>query len=169
MEDLVVDLLSRIDYILVDEYDFSLPNDPKIINVVHNALASALDKGALEQHQKVESLLEDSRFNTKTARYCAAVIWGRYNDYDRVKDVPRDDFQDAELKAEDWCHMYIDGPDVGESWDRFELEQEEAGIQAKELDKSRKLELELKVGPVKGSVYISEEMWKEIGEKFKNV
>jgi len=167
MEDVVVELLSRIDYLLVDKHDSSLPDDPEIIRLIHNAIASAYDARGTDQYQKVKSLLDDARFNAKAARYCAAVIWGRHNDYSRVKDVPLDNFQEAELKAEEWCSMYIDGPDVGASWDRFELEQDEAGIHAKGVDERGELEIKVNVGPVKGSVYISKEMWEDIGKKFK--
>lgn len=168
MEQIIVKLLADLDYRMIDMHNHPLPDDAEIIRLIHDAITAAYEAGESKQNERLMSRLEDVRFNAKAARYCAAVIWGRYNDFDRVKNVPPEDFGDAEIKAEEWCHMYIDGPDVGVSWDRFELEQDEAGIQAKEVDESGKLELKVNVGPAKGSVFISKEMWEAIGEKFEN-
>lgn len=63
--------------------------------------------------------LHETKYLKKAARYCAAILYLKHNAPERLKNVPQEDIDRAEVHAEEWAHMYIDGPDVGASWDPF--------------------------------------------------
>mgnify|MGYP000223264567 CR=1 FL=1 len=136
----------------------------EFMDTVHDIAALRFNIGEID----VASTRENIKYTKRTLNNIRDKIASAVEEVKKSLDSGQFDFGDAELHAEEWCSMYIDGPDVGASWDRFELEQDEAEIQAKGLDESGNLELKVSVGPVKGSVLISKEMWKAIGEKFEN-
>jgi hypothetical protein len=95
-------------------------------NSVVIAIKRALEKAHLEGRKHEEDKLAEERYLKRAARYCAAIVWAKANAPERLKTISATDMDRADMNAEEWLHMYIDGPDVGSNWESFELKKEES-------------------------------------------
>lgn len=73
----------------------------------------------------MKSDINQERYLKRAARYCAAIVWAKANAPERLSTISATDLYRAHMNAEEWLHMYIDGPDVGVNWDKFELTEKE--------------------------------------------
>lgn len=123
VDELSIQVLDGLNEIHKDEGGLIRNNN--VLMTVRRAIEKAHLEGRKHEVDKFTPMLAEEPYLKRAARYCAAIVWAKANAPERLETIAATDMDRADMNSEEWVHMYIDSPDVGFNWEKFELTSEE--------------------------------------------